>query len=170
MSKKTLLVIAKIVLALWVSVFFIIIICRVQYKPIVIHSEKIMNIISVLWGFPKESAKAFAFPPFVVLRFQEHEMNDIRIHHENIHHYQMIETAGLIQLYSWFEYLYARYILWYDHMDAYLFKTTEQEAYLNQETPSYLQSRKIFGFGKYMKQKTRFSLIDYRVVKSAKSE
>ena len=75
MIKIITIVILKLLFALRCALFFIIIICKVQYKPIIIHSEKIMNIVSVLGWFPKETVKAFAFSPFAVLRFQKHEMN-----------------------------------------------------------------------------------------------
>ncbi len=164
MIKIITIVILKLLFALRCALFFIIIICKVQYKPIIIHSEKIMNIVSVLGWFPKETVKAFAFSPFAVLRFQKHEMNANWVNYETIHHYQIIETAWLVLLYSKLEYRYAKYMLWYDHMQSYLYQTTEQEAYLNQENSDYLKSRPIFGFRKYMKQKTQFELINFRVV------
>lgn len=164
MRKTMLLPIIKLLFALWCVVFFALVICRVQYKPIVIHSEKIMNVISMLLWFPKEMAKASALFPFVILRFQTHEMNHIRVYHETIHHYQIIETAWLILIYAQLEYRYARYVLGYDHMQAYLYQTIEQEAYLNQENLNYVVWRPIFGFWKYMKQKVPFTLVNFRVV------
>jgi hypothetical protein len=103
-----------------------------------------MSIVSVLSGFPKETAKARAPFLFAVLRFKQHEMNETWIRHETIHHYQMIETAGLIFVYAEIEYWYARWILRYNHMDAYLYKATEQECYLHQLDSDYVKDRKIF--------------------------
>ncbi len=147
------------------SVLFIVfIIAKVPYRPIVIHSERLMNIISVLGWFPKETAKAAAPFPFVILRWEEHPMNESRLRHETVHHYQMLETFCLLQVYGYVEYLYARTILWYDHMQAYLRKTSEQEAYLHQDDAMYLSQRQFRGFLPYVGDKTPFVLVDYQVV------
>jgi hypothetical protein len=62
-------------------------------------------------------------------------MNTSWIRHERIHHLQMTESLLLLPLYSQLEILYAKRVLKKDNMEAYLRKTTEQEAYLNQNNP-----------------------------------
>lgn len=162
---KYTLLILKLILVAWWILFFLFSICKFTYKPILIHSEKIMNIVSLLWWFPKETAKAAAPFPFVILRFNNHEMNNVRILHETIHHMQFVETLWLVFIYSKFEYLYARYVLRYNHMQAYLFQATEQEAYLNQDNNNYLKERELYWFWKYMRYKTKFHLENYQVLK-----
>ena len=153
----------KLIVWLRAIAFFLFSIVRVEYKPIIIHSEKLMNIISQFNGFEKEKAKAAAFFPFIILRYHKHPMNDTWIQHETIHHYQSLESLYLMNIYWELEKLYARHILWYDHMNTYLYQSIEQEAYLNQENPDYLKNRKTFWFWKHMFNKKSFTLVNYKV-------
>jgi len=75
--------------------------------------------------------------------------------HERIHIRQSIETLFLIFPYSMLEYLYARIILKYSHAEAYFYECVEQEAYLNQNNPYYLEDRGFFSIWKYIKQKRK---------------
>jgi hypothetical protein len=51
-----------------------------------------------------------------------------------------------------------------DNMEAYLRKTTEQEAYLNQNNPWYIAQRPLRSRWHYSKNKIDFILEDYTVV------
>ena len=164
MVKYRIFLCLKVLLSIRGILFFVFIVLSVPYRPWVIHSEKAMNILSVLGGFDKSTAKGAAIFPIMILRFDNHPMNETRVRHEAIHHYQQIETLYLVGVYSFFENLYATYVLGYSHMDAYLYETVEQEAYLNQTDPSYLERRPIFGFWPYMRHKRKFKLVDYKVV------
>lgn len=136
-----------------------------KYGPIVIYSEWLLDTASVINGLEKWSAKALALPPpFVGLRRKNHEMNDTWIRHEQIHHLQQSETLFLSVIVGQMEKLYAKHILNKPTMEAYLRESTEQEAYLNQTDPTYIQQRKIFSTRKYIKNKVDFELVDYQVV------
>ena len=102
-------------------------------------------------------------PPFVALRRKDHEMNETRIRHEQIHHLQQSETLFLSVILGQIEKIYAKQVLKKPTMEAYLLESTEQEAYLHQTNTKYIKSRKPYAFLKYIKSKTEFELVDYQV-------
>ena len=103
-------------------------------------------------GAGSGTAKAMSLGPLVILRFHHHMMNKARINHELIHYQQCLQSACLLQIRSLWEYRRYR-IQWYDNMDAYLMKTTEQEAYLNQYDFSYLTWQNLAHSLKYIPDK-----------------
>ena len=127
-----------------------------------------MDRISMWWGRATWdwawSAKAVYLWPLIILRYHSHPLNTQWINHELIHQKQCIRTACLLPLRSWWEYRWYR-LQWYTHMDAYLMKTTEQEAYLNQHNLNYLSTHQIWDSFKYFSHKIDIKFDDqYRVI------
>ncbi|MCB9790593.1 hypothetical protein H6764_01075 [Candidatus Nomurabacteria bacterium] len=106
-------------------------------------------------------AMAFAlFPCIIILRNQKHPMTDQWLNHEKIHVMQNFESLGLIHIISRLEYLYARYILKYDRIKAYMYQCVEQEAYLNQHDFEYLKNKRPLEIMKYIRTKRNFHTDD----------
>lgn len=139
---------------------------------IFIVSSGTLDYFSKRWWFAtwdgSWSAKAFAFGPIIGLRFHDHPMNSIWINHELIHQTQCIKTFCLLHLFSKGEYRWYRR-QWYSHMDAYLMKSTEQEAYLNQHNMQYLTNHHIVDSLKYITKKVSIIFDDsYKVINNSK--
>jgi hypothetical protein len=156
--RKTIYMLTKWLFAWWCCAFRAIVVLQIPYRPIVIKSETLMTAISYISRWSWSLAKAAAFFPVAILRYDNHQMNETRIRHETIHHYQQIETMWLCDIYNWWE-----YILWYSKMDTYLYRHTEQEAYLHQDDPTYLSTRPRFARWSYIWDKKRFRLEGGRV-------
>lgn len=137
---------------------------------ILIKSQGIVDLLAKIVRLDekdgRKKAMGFAlFPSIIVLREDNHPMNQQWINHEKIHLVQSFSTLGLSFIISVFEYLYARIILKYSHKDAYLYESMEQEAYLNQHNPEYLKTRKITDYFKYISSKKRIRMNDnYEVI------
>jgi hypothetical protein len=58
-----------------------------------------------------------------------------------------------------YEDLYAKFILKLNREERYLYRATEQEAYLNQEDMHYLQKRHWYALLKYIKHKKRLQFV-----------
>ena len=130
----------------------------------VIHHEKIVDTIGTILWFEKWKAKWIALPPpFILLRRENHTMNETWIRHEQTHHLQQLESFYLFSLISRCEYQYNRYINKKTHIQSYLLKATEQEAYLNQDNPDYNKTRPFRNTRKYFFHKTNFTLQNYQV-------
>lgn len=93
----------------------------------------------------------------IILKYKKHTMNNQWINHERIHLRQYWESLGICFIISKFEYLYARIILKYSHINAYLYECQEQEAYINQKDQDYLNNRKFWSFVKFIKDKKKIS-------------
>lgn len=110
------------------------------------------------------SAKAAFQWPLIVIRSGIHPMNATWINHELIHYQQCLQSACLLNLWSWWEQIWYRF-QWYNIMDAYLFKTTEQEAYLNQHNFSYLTGQNLMHSLKYIPHKVTIQFTSwYQVI------
>ena len=110
-----------------------------------------------LWSGSPKLARAAAFFPFIIFRSEEEKLPWL-VNHERIHFRQQLETAfvGLL-VWSFLETLYARFILGKSFKEAYLYRSSEQEAYRNQQDFSYLQKRPSWSQFKYIKNKRAFT-------------
>ncbi len=110
-----------------------------------------------LWSGSPKLARAAAFFPFIVFRSEEEKVPWL-INHERIHFHQQLETAfiGLL-IWSFLETLYARFVLGKTLEEAYLYRSSEQEAYRNQQNFSYLESRPLWEQFRYIKDKRAFT-------------
>ncbi|UKJ07982.1 hypothetical protein [Solitalea lacus] len=95
-------------------------------------------------------AQAITLWPFVILKSTELKKDWTLINHERIHLRQQIELL-LVFFYLWYaiEFL-ARWIICRDTNKAYHHICFEKEAYLNDNNPEYLNTRKLFSFLKYL--------------------
>lgn len=139
-------------------------ILKLPYRPAVVVSPKIMDAISTMHGFEPWKAKAASFFPFVILRFQDHEMNATRIRHETIHHYQQMESLWMSFILDIVEQAYAKVFLHKSPLQAYFYSAVEQEAYLNQTDENYLKNRNAFRILHHIFFKKEFHLENYKVV------
>ena len=134
---------------------------------LLIVSDQLVSILSFLTGFGK---KAMAFTIFmcIIVRNLDHPMTNQWINHERIHIRQLIESLGLFFVIAQFEYLYARIILKYNHMEAYKYECIEQEAYLNQSNSNYLKERPLFRTYRNIRGKVDFRISeDYQVTQKS---
>lgn len=127
-------------------------------KYIFVVSAILTRIAGIFAGLGKP-ARAFAFFPFLVSR-HEH-LPEWVIRHEIIHFEQQKELLLIfhtmlytIELYYW------RFIRGMKPMDAYLWTSSEQEAYIHMHDTEYLSKRKRFSVFRYFfrKNKKKFSL------------
>lgn len=103
-------------------------------------------------------ARAMALFPFILVRSRE-VVEPWLINHEKIHFRQELEGLLLFTLLFYqIEKFYARHILKLPPMEAYLYISAEQEAYLNQNNPDYLKSRPLFRQWYYLTHKKKFTL------------
>ncbi|MBP9765997.1 MAG: hypothetical protein KBD12_02070 [Candidatus Pacebacteria bacterium] len=126
----------------------------------VIRSKKICKIIAFFFGVPIGGVMLF---PFIVVRDEDILNNQDYIRHESIHIYQCIETLILgIYIIGALQYLYARFILKKNKIEAYYFMSHEQEAHQNDQNKEYLNKRKWLSYYKYLlpKNKRRMDYID----------
>ena len=110
-----------------------------------------------IWSGSPKLARAAAFFPFIIFRSEKEKTPRI-INHERIHFRQQLETAfvGLL-IWSFFETLYARLVLGKTLKEAYLYRSSEQEAYRNQQDFQYLENRPVLAQFKYIKDKKAFT-------------
>lgn len=106
-----------------------------------------------LWSGHPRLAKAVAFFPLIIFRSHEEKIPWI-INHEKIHLRQQLETAfvGTFIL-SFLETIYAKFVLGKTFKEAYLWRSSEQEAYQNQNNFKYLESRRPWTQFKYIRNK-----------------
>jgi hypothetical protein len=93
------------------------------------------------WILNSEGIRGLAFFPFIFVG-DASDIDDVLINHEKIHLRQQLEL-GVIPFYIW--YLIALYRVGYMNISF------EKEAYANENNLTYLKSRSIFGFRKYLK-------------------
>lgn len=110
-----------------------------------------------LWSGSPKLARAVAFFPFIIFRSEDEKVPWV-IRHERIHFRQQLETVfvGLL-VWSFLETLYARFILGKSFKEAYLWRSSEQEAYRNQQDQEYLTNRPLWAQFKYIKDKRTFA-------------
>lgn len=122
---------------------------------ILIISDKFVTFLSQIVKLPRSMGFTL-FPCIIVFRNLTHPMLEQWLVHERIHIRQNVESLFLIFPFAMLEYLYARIVLKYTHIEAYRYECVEQEAYLNQNNLNYLKSRRPFAIWKYIRNKTKF--------------
>ncbi len=102
-------------------------------------------------------AKGAAFYPFIFVQSEELILPWLIIH-ERIHFRQQLETLIIGSfLITWSERLYARLVLKKNRFEAYLWSSSEQEAYRNMHDDTYLEKRKCWAQFRYMKNKKKIT-------------
>ncbi|MGC4129507.1 MAG: hypothetical protein QM564_08075 [Bergeyella sp.] len=88
--------------------------------------------------------------PFILLKKPEYKNNRVLLNHEKIHIRQQAELL-VIFFYLWYliEYYYW-YIRLKDGFLAYRYISFEREAYAKEEDLSYLKTRELWSFWKYI--------------------
>ena len=129
---------------------------KIERGYVSVISPKLTWWLGLSSGSPK-LARAAAFFPFIIFRSEEERVPWI-INHERIHFRQQLETAfvGLLA-WSFVETLYARLVLGKSFKEAYLWRSSEQEAYRNQQNFQYLNNRRLWAQFKYIKDKRAFT-------------
>jgi hypothetical protein len=129
---------------------------RIEKDYILIISPLMVYVCGFFSGTPK-LARAAAIFPFILFR-SEDEVVEWTINHERIHFRQQLETVfiGFI-IFMILEILYARLILRKTFKEAYLWCSSEQEAYRNQYDQDYLKQRGLWSQFKYLKDKKSFT-------------
>ena len=122
----------------------------------VIISARLCYFFAVFSGFPSE-AKAVTLFPFIFIRSKE-DLVPWLITHEQIHIRQQLELLllGAVLLHM-VEMIYSVLILRLSWYESYLWSSTEQEAYRNQNNIEYLKQRKPFTQLYYVLHKKKFS-------------
>lgn len=126
----------------------------------VIVSHFLASLLSFIFIF---RCRAVAIFPFIIVRDEKTLKSPDIINHESIHIRQYIETLFFgILIIGLFEYLYAVIFLKKNRLQAYYFMSHEQEAHQNDQNLSYLKTRPIFSYFKYMKLKNKknFTLLN----------
>lgn len=124
---------------------------------ILVTSERAINFIGQICGVGKR-AKGAAWFPFLFVRSEAH-INPVLVNHERIHFRQQLETLFLGSLiFNTAEKLYARIFLRKSRFDAYLWKSAEQEAYINQDNLNYLKSRPLWNQFRYVSNKRKITI------------
>ena len=123
---------------------------------------RLMGFVSAgVYGW--QHARACAFWPFVVIRGEEY-VDEYFINHEKIHLKQQVELlfVGLI-VWDILETLFWM-IRGKSLAQAYLLRSSEQEAYQNQHNLIYLQSRHFLEIKKYLKNKMKIVFQDGKIL------
>lgn len=129
---------------------------KIEKGYISIISPKLIWICGLSSGSPK-IARAAALFPFIIFASKEEQV-PWTINHEKIHFQQQLETLfiGLLLL-ELFETIYAVVILKKSFPEAYKWRSSEQEAYLNQGNQDYLKERRLWSIFRYTRYKKNFS-------------
>jgi hypothetical protein len=115
-----------------------------------VKMDKILVKPKFLYWLTRGQAMAMALYPFILVRDIELSKNKLLINHERIHLRQQVET-GIIIFFIWYgiEFLF-RYMEHKDCMMAYRNISFEREAYTHQGNLSYLSSRKLMNFMRFL--------------------
>lgn len=129
---------------------------KIENGYISIISPKLTWFCGLFSGSPK-LARAAALFPFIIFRSKE-EQSTWLINHELIHFRQQLEMLfiGLLLL-DLVETVYAVVILKKSFPEAYKWRSSEQEAYRNQQNSNYLKERKLWSVFHYIRDKRNFS-------------
>ena len=128
----------------------------------IIESKTLVSVAGFLSAGSEgyEKAMAAAFFPFMFVRNVEFA-TPIFVNHERIHFAQQLETLFIGSIFIHLvEDLYSGLFKRLKAEERYLFRSSEQEAYRNQENFDYLSSRRFFSQFKYIKDKRKLSFID----------
>ncbi len=127
---------------------------KLEYKGyyFIVISDSIVRRLGG-WVSLGDSAMAITFYPFIFMRKDTRE-NEELMRHEVVHIRQqgelLIVGAWLLYL---FEYWYARLIKKLDARQAYYYTALEQEAHRNAMNENYLKERKPYAMLRYIKDK-----------------
>ena len=131
----------------------------------IIESERLIRIIGFLSAgkYGAEHSKAAALFPFMFVQKKEYA-TPIFVNHERIHFRQQIELLFIGSLLlNLIEDFYARFFLKLEASDSYLYRATEQEAYINQHNLKYLENRSSYSIFSYLKNKRKITFIEERL-------
>ena len=122
---------------------------------VLVVSPHLTYLCGLFSGTPQK-ARAAALFPFIIFRSKEEVVPWI-VNHERIHFKQQVETLfiGSIIL-AVLETLYACLVLKMSFADAYKWRSSEQEAYRNQQDQKHLEARSLWAQLKYLKDKKIF--------------
>ncbi len=88
--------------------------------------------------------------PFIIISDRKYRSDAILIRHEKIHIRQQIELAVFPFFIWYFVEFVIRLVTLRDRKAAYKSISFEREAYDNQENPSYLKTRPVWNFLRYL--------------------
>lgn len=122
----------------------------------VIVSRRLVIFFAWFSGFSK-TAKAVTVFPFIFVRSKD-ELIPWLVTHEKIHIRQQMELLFIGAVFMhFFEVLYGFLVLRMSWYETYLWCSTEQEAYRNQNDVDYLKNRRIFAQFYYVCNKRKFT-------------
>ncbi|WP_343530752.1 hypothetical protein [Pedobacter sp.] len=100
---------------------------------------------------PKLRVAAMAIYPFILVQKVSYKNDVVLVNHEKIHHRQQLELL-IVPFYLFYLLNYLYNLLKYKkHQLAYLNIIFEKEAFVQQQNPSYLSTRKMFSWIKYIR-------------------
>lgn len=129
---------------------------KIEKGYISIISPKLTWLCGLFSGSPK-MARAAALFPFIIFRSKEEQVPWI-VNHELIHFRQQLEMLFIgLFIFELAETLYAVVVLKKSLSEAYKWRSSEQEAYINQQNQDYLKERKLWSIFHYTRNKKNFS-------------
>jgi len=100
---------------------------------------------------PKLRVAAMAIYPFILVQRASYKNELVLVNHEKIHHRQQLELL-IVPFYLFYLLNYLYNLLKYrKHQAAYLNIIFEKEAFAQQQNLSYLNTRKLFSWIKYIR-------------------
>lgn len=100
---------------------------------------------------PKLRVAAMAIYPFILVQKVSYKNDVVLVNHEKIHHRQQLELL-IVPFYLFYLLNYLYNLLKYKkHQLAYLNIIFEKEAFVQQQNLSYLSTRKMFSWIKYIR-------------------
>jgi hypothetical protein len=136
-------------------------ICDIYF---LVESPRLLYICALYTGKPSH-AKAMAIFPLIILKSKK-DIPSWLITHERIHFQQQLELLIIgSYILTIIEYIYARMILKLSGEQAYLWGSSEQEAYQNHGDVNYLYKRKMFQRFKYFKNKKQIFFDEIGTIK-----
>lgn len=115
-----------------------------------IVSQILLNLLTL----NNKRVVAMALWPFIILKDQATQNNQVVINHEKIHHRQQLELL-IIPYYIWYfiEYWVGMISNGFKHHQAYMNISFEKEAFAHQSNLNYLQTRKWLSSWSFFKAK-----------------
>ncbi len=100
---------------------------------------------------PKLRVAAMAIYPFILIQKVSYKNEAVLVNHEKIHHRQQLELL-VVPFYLLYLLHYLYNLLKYrKHQTAYLNILFEKEAYAQQQNLTYLSTRSVFSWIKYLR-------------------
>ena len=113
-------------------------------KPFVYENSRLPVLLSKIAPI---QVFAFSFGPWVFCR---EEMPEDTRRHETIHYHQQLEMLFIFQWLLYGYYWIAGKVTGLTGKDAYYYNPFEREAYENDADPSYIESRPLWAWRKYI--------------------